>query len=318
MRPFAFLKRVTLFLVVNLLVVLTLSLLLSLLGVRSFIGAYGLDLPSLALFCLIWGMGGALISLLISRKMAKWLMRIRIIDPTRRAQHTGREEVDLLATVERLSRSAGLSHTPEVGIFDSPDMNAFATGPSQKRSLVAVSTGLLRGMGTDEREAVLGHEITHIANGDMVTMTLIQGIVNAFVMFLSRILAYAISVAGRGDNRRSSFFTFYLLTFVFEIFFMLLGSLVVSAFSRRREFRADRGGATLSGKDNMIAALKCLKKVTDTKGAGTMAFGGAKSLNALMISRPGRPDLLRLFATHPPLEKRIRRLEETPLPHSSR
>jgi len=290
-----FAKRIILFIVINFLVVMTLSIVLTVLGVKPYLTSYGLNIPSLMIFCLIWGMGGALISLALSKKIAKWLMRIQIIDP---AQATG-AQTQLIQMVERLSRDSGLAAVPEVGIFNSPDMNAFATGPSQKRALVAVSTGLLERMDESEVEAVLGHEITHISNGDMVTMTLIQGIVNAFVMFLARILAYAFSTLGRGNNRRGSFMSFYLMTFVFEILFMILGSMIVAFFSRRREFRADQGGAMLSSKEKMIAALERLKTAK-----ASPEFAAAKdsraALSAMMISRPGKLGLLRLFSTHPP------------------
>ncbi|WP_420422233.1 protease HtpX [Simkania sp.] len=298
-----FAKRIFLFLIINFLVVMTISTVLSVLGVKPYLNAYGLDIRSLLIFCVIWGMGGALISLALSRKMAKWLMRVQIIDPTRA---TG-AHLALTSTVERLSRSAGLSAIPEVGIFNSPQPNAFATGPSQKRALVAVSTGLLEKMSDSEVEAVLGHEITHISNGDMVTMTLIQGIVNVFVMFLARILAYALSMLGRGDNRRGSFMSFYLLTFVFEILFMILGSMVVAFFSRKREFRADLGGAALSSKDKMIGALERLKSFSK-EARRVPEQNSQAAINAMMISRPSKLGLLRLFATHPPLDERIQHL----------
>ena len=300
-----FAKRIILFIAINFLVVMTLSIVLTVLGVKPYLTSYGLNIPSLMTFCLIWGMGGALISLALSRKIAKWLMRIQIIDP---AQATG-VHLQLVQMVERLSRNSGLAVVPEVGVFNSPDMNAFATGPSQRRSLVAVSTGLIERMDESEVEAVLGHEITHISNGDMVTMTLIQGIVNAFVMFLARILAYALSSLGRGGNRRGSFMSFYLMTFAFEILFMILGSMVVAFFSRRREFRADQGGAMLSSKEKMIAALERLKTAKSSPEVAKKKDSRA-ALNAMMISRPGKLGLLRLFSTHPPLDERIARLRD--------
>lgn len=300
-----FAKRIILFIAINFLVVMTLSIVLTVLGVKPYLTSYGLDIPSLMIFCFIWGMGGALISLALSRKIAKWLMRIQIIDPT---QATG-AHLQLVQLVERLSRSSGLAAVPEVGVFNSPEMNAFATGPSKRRSLVAVSTGLLERMDESEVEAVLGHEITHISNGDMVTMTLIQGIVNAFVMFLARILAYALSSLGRGGNKRGSFMSFYLMTFAFEILFMILGSIVVAFFSRRREFRADQGGAMLSSREKMIAALERLKTAKNSPEVAVKKDSRA-ALNAMMISRPGKLGLLRLFSTHPPLDERIARLRD--------
>lgn len=296
-----FVKRIFLFLVINFLVVLALSVVLSVLGVRPYLSENGLNVNALLIFCLIWGMGGALISLVLSRKMAKWMMRIELIDP----RHATGAKLKLLEMVERMSRDSGLAAIPEVGIFESPEVNAFATGPTQKRALVAVSTGLLQKMEEGELEAVLGHEITHIANGDMVTMTLIQGIVNAFVMFLARILAYALTLASQERGRRKGgYMSFYLMTFVFEFLFMILGSMVIAGFSRWREFRADRGGAMLSSREKMIAALTRLKTV-----APFPETNGRTAMNALMISRPSKMGFLRLFATHPPLEDRIMRLK---------
>src|SRR5579871_5702010 len=188
----AMLKRIFLFLALNFLVILMITFVLDLLNVRPFLSSHGLDMQSLLIFCLIWGMGGAFISLSLSRIMAKWMMGVQIVDP-----NTHDPELrHLLETVHKLARRSGLP-LPQVGIYRSNEVNAFATGPTKKRSLVAVSTGLLQRMKDNEIEGVLGHEISHIANGDMVTMTLLQGVVNAFVMFLARILAYAVSGFGR-------------------------------------------------------------------------------------------------------------------------
>lgn len=284
-------RRIALFLLINILVVFTISVVLSLLGVRPYLTAQGLDLEALAIFCLIWGMVGSLISLALSRKMAKWLMRVKLIGP----------DHEVYKMVARLARDANLPDTPEVGIFDSPQMNAFATGPTKRRSLVAVSSGLISQMENGELEAVLAHEISHISNGDMVTMTLIQGIVNAFVMFLARVLAYAVTTASRSNNRRSSYMSYYLFTVLFEIVFMVAGTLVVTAFSRMREYRADRGAAILTRKEQMIAALERLK-------GGCAAPATKKSaMNALMISMPRRG--MGLFSTHPSLDARIERLK---------
>ena len=288
-------RRIALFLLINFLIVITISIVLSLLGVQPYLTPYGLDIKALLIFCLIWGICGALISLALSRKIAKWLMRIQLVDQKG-------PYASLYQAVEKLSKKAKLPSVPEVGIFESSQMNAFATGPTKKRSLVAVSTGLMQKMNSEELEAVLAHEITHIANGDMVTMTLIQGVVNAFVMFLARLLAYAISFAGRSNERRSSYGTFYILTILFEIVFMILGTMVVGYFSRQREFRADRGGALLTQPGSMIGALELLKR--------TQALPKKSSISALMISMPSKKGLFRLFATHPPLEERIKRLEK--------
>lgn len=296
----AWLKRIGLFLTVNILVVLTISLILNLLGVKPYITAYGLDYQALMIFCLVWGMGGAFISLAISRMMAKWMMGVKVISP----QTSDPVQRELLQTVHELARSARLPKMPEVGIYDSPEVNAFATGPSKSRSLVAVSTGLLHRMRKEEIKGVLGHEVAHIANGDMVTMTLIQGIVNAFVMFLARVIAFAITHAGRRDDQESSAspLAYYAVQFVLEMVFMILGSIVVAWFSRLREFRADKGGAKLAGAQNMIQALEALKGNFDSVDPSAQP-----AIQSLKISsRPG--GIMRLFSTHPPLEERIERL----------
>ncbi len=297
-------KRIFLFLVINALVLVTLSLVLNLLNVRPYLTAYGIDYKSLMIFCLVWGMGGAFISFALSRIMAKWLMGVKIIDP-----NTHDTQLRSLVTlVHRLARQANLSALPEVGIYDAKEVNAFATGPSQRRALVAVSRGLLERMSESEIEGVLAHEITHIANGDMVTMTLLQGIVNAFVMFLARILASIFSGMGRGRDQSSgaSYGSYMIMVFVFEVLFMVLGSLVIAAYSRFREFRADAGGARLAGKEKMIAALVSLQgtqKIMSPQ-AEKAAF------QAFKISTRNKSGFLALFATHPPLETRIERLKQ--------
>ena len=258
----AFFKRIFLFLVVNILIVTTISIILNLLNVKPFLNAHGLDYTSLMIFCLIWGFAGAFISLGLSRMMAKWMLGVRLIDPTT----SDSEKRHLVETVYNLARAAGLTVMPEVGIYDSPEVNAFATGPTRNRSLVAVSSGLLKRMSQDELEGVIGHEISHVANGDMVTMTLIQGVVNAFVMFLARVLAYALSgIGNKGKSSNNSYLLFNVLVFVFQIVFMILGSLVIAAYSRFREFRADKGGAQLAGREKMISALQALQKVQEIR-----------------------------------------------------
>lgn len=296
-------KRILLFFLINALVVITLSIVLNLLQVRPYLTAYGIDYRSLLIFCLIWGMGGALISLGMSRMMAKWLMGVTVIDPTT----TDPELRSLVALVHRLSDEAQLVAMPEVGIYDSQEVNAFATGPSQRRSIVAVSRGLLQKMSREEIEGVLAHEVSHIANGDMVTMTLLQGIVNAFVMFLARILASIFSGMGKNRNSQegSSYLSYMLMVFAFEVVFMLLGSMVIAVYARFREFRADAGGAKLAGKNKMIAALESLQVIQKQARAQKEE---KPAFAAFKISQPKKSGFLTLFATHPPLEKRIERL----------
>jgi heat shock protein HtpX len=295
-------KRIFLFIAINFLVVITVSIVLNIFHVQPFLKGYGLDVKSLLIFCLIWGMGGAFISLALSRQMAKWMMGVRVINPD-----TGDPDLRrLIATVHQLSRDAHLPDMPEVGVFESAEPNAFATGPTKRRSLVAVSSGLLRRMSQKELEGVLAHEIAHISNGDMVTMTLIQGVVNAFVMFLARVLANIFSGMGRSRDQGSSgsYFGYMMFVFLFEVVFMVFGSMVVCWFSRFREFRADRGGADIAGKDKMIAALESLQKLQAVRDPQTEKA----SFQALKISTRNKSGFMRLFATHPPLEERIGRL----------
>jgi len=297
-------KRIILFLLVNMAVLSTVSALLYFFNIRPYISQYGLDYQSLAIFCLIWGMAGAFISLLISRFMAKWMMGVQIIDPETR-DPSMRALVQLIYS---LAKKAGLPAMPEVGIYDSPEVNAFATGPSKSRSLVAVSSGLLNKMNPDELEAVLGHEITHVANGDMVTMTLLQGVINAFVMFFARVVAFAISRAlGRRDDESAestSPFLYQMTVFGLEIVFMILGSIVVASFSRYREFRADAGGARLAGPQKMIQALQALKRTVEIQDPSHEQ----QAFQALKIS--SQSSFMKLFSSHPPLDDRIARLKE--------
>lgn len=288
-------KRIFLFVATNLAIMVMLSIILSVLGIGGYIGPGGqLDYGALMVFCLLWGMGGSFISLLISRWMAKRAMGVQLVDG-----RTGHEELDWLhATVRQLTERAGLP-MPEVGYYDSPEVNAFATGPSKSRSLVAVSSGLLRTMSRDEVEGVLAHEVSHIGNGDMVTMTLIQGVINAFVMFFARILANIVRNAM--DERVAGLVSFLVLIF-FQIVLGIFGSMIVAWFSRAREFRADAGAASLAGKGKMISALERLQLNTRMVETGhpalaTMKIAGARSWMALT-------------ATHPPLEARIAALRE--------
>lgn len=295
-------KRILLFLGTNLLVMITISIVVNLLGLHRFLTQHGINYQQLMAFCLVWGMAGSIISLLMSKFIAKLSMGVVVIDPA----HASGDERLLLDTVYRLARKAGIWRMPEVGIYHSPELNAFATGPSKNHALVAVSSGLLASMNQDQLEGVLGHEISHIANGDMVTMTLVQGIINSFALFFSRIIAYAVSVAlSRGDDREGGFSTgtYMILTFVFDILFTLLGSILVAAYSRWREYRADAGGAKLAGTANMIAALQRLQsgiQVEDNR---------APALAALKINH--HASWLQLFSSHPPLAERIARLTKS-------
>jgi len=288
-------KRVFLFLVTNILVIVTINIILYLLGIDYYLYQQGIDLKQLAAFCLVWGMTGSLISLAISKWMAKMSLGVQVVE-----KHSAQLGW-LVSMVEQLSRKAGLPVAPEVGIWESPEVNAFATGPSKRNSLVAFSTGLLGTMSRDEIEGVAAHEIAHISNGDMVTMTLLQGVVNAFVMFFARIAAWAITSAMRQDNgeRREtgSVMTQILITNLFEFVFGLLGMLVVAAFSRHREFRADAGGAEYAGREDMIAALERL-------AVAYRPYDKDAALATLKIAG----GVGRLFASHPPLEKRIEAL----------
>jgi len=294
------LKRISLFILTNILVMTTLSIAWSLLsGFLGFRGSPG-TMSLLMIWCLFWGMGGAFISLFLSKVMAKWMMGLQMIDPNTNSP----QERDLITMVNNLAERAGLPQMPEVAIYDSPDINAFATGPSRSNSLVAVSTGLLANMTRDEVEGVLGHEVAHIANGDMVTMTLIQGIVNAFAMFFSRIISNII--ASQVDEKISGVVHF-ISVIVFDLMFTILGSIVVNYFSRQREFRADAGGAQFAGKQKMINGLRRLQRQFESIEPSSNLDNGA-GLATLKISNRST-GLMAFFSTHPPLEERIQRLE---------
>jgi len=296
------LKRVVLFMLVNILVMVTLSVIIGVLGLDRYMYGMGMDYVGLAAFCLVWGMGGAFISLGLSRIMAKAMMGVKVVPP----DTTDPTLQTLVSMVGNLARSAGIP-VPEVGIYESPEVNAFATGPTKKRSLVAVSTGLLRRMDRPEVEGVLSHEVAHIANGDMVTMTLLQGVVNAFVMFLARIVAFAVAQAMSGNRDREgggevSWGVFFAVRIVMEMVLMVLGTMVVMWFSRHREFRADAGGARLGSRTNMIRALRALQNNVERVDSHAQP-----ALATLKIS--GGRGWMALFSSHPPLEERIARLE---------
>ena len=288
-------KRIALFLATNLAVMVLLGLVLTVLerqfGVR--LGNTG----TLLVMAAIFGFGGAFISLAMSKWMAKRMVRV-IEQP----QNEG--ERWLVDVVARQAQAAGIK-MPEVGIFDAPEINAFATGPSRNNSLVAVSTGLLRAMNRDEAEAVLGHEVSHVANGDMVTMALIQGVLNTFVIFLARVVGRIVDSAISG-NREGGGMMYYLIVMVLDIVFGILASIIAMWFSRWREFRADRGGASLAGREKMIAALQ---RLSQTYGATTLPT----EVRAFGISGGVGHGLKRLFMSHPPLEERIAALQNAPV-----
>ncbi len=287
-------KRIGLFLIVNILVVVTVSLILNI--VMPMLGINPSGLYGLAVFCGVFGMSGAFISLAISRWIAKRAYNIKLIDGTVR-DHDLRSIYDM---VVRLSRQAGLPRVPEVGVYESPEPNAFATGPSKNRSLVAFSTGLLKSMSQEQVEAVAAHEITHITNGDMVTMTLLTGVANALVMFLARIITFAIdNFLSDEEGGGLSFISRILVTMLLETVLMLLASIPLAAFSRRREYRADSGAAKLTTPGAMIHALETLA-ATAKVPVQKDSFAMAKISSGSRIS---------LFSTHPAIEARIERLK---------
>ena len=289
-------KRIFLFLATNLAVVAVLSVTLKLLGVESYLQQEGLALGPLLIFAGLFGMGGAFISLAISKWTAKRMVGARVIEnpssPTERW---------LVETVRRQAQAAGIG-MPEVAIYDAPEPNAFATGMNRNHALVAVSTGLLQAMSQDEAEAVLGHEVAHVANGDMVTLALIQGVVNTFVIFLSRVIGQVVDrvVFKTERGQGPAFFVTYMVA---ELLLGVLASVIVMWFSRQREFRADRGGASLAGRGKMIAALEKLQRA-----AGQPAL--PEKMAAFGIAGGRGSGLKRWFMTHPPLEERIAALRQ--------
>ena len=289
-------KRVLLFVSVNILIIVTLSTVMSLFGIQPYLDAKGINYQSLLIFCVIWGFGGAFISLALSRVMAKWMMGVQLVDP--RTQDP--ELRNLVDKVHAFAKRAKIEKMPEVGVYEADDLNAFATGPTKNRSLVAVSTGLLRNMNQNEIDGVLAHEVAHIANGDMVTMTLVQGVVNAFVMFLARVIGFFVSQLVAEDKRSIVQFA---VVIALEIALGILGMIVVAFFSRKREYRADSGGATLSTSDHMIAALERLKVNSQIPQSDDQP-----AIASLKISGKAG-GLMKLFATHPDLDDRIQKLK---------
>ncbi|HEU4412516.1 MAG TPA: protease HtpX [Polyangiaceae bacterium] len=296
-----FAKRITLFVLTNLAVVALVAVVGKLLGVERLLGRHGagLDLTGLLVMAAVMGFAGSLISLLLSKPMAKWSTGARVIEAPGDAT-----ERWLVETVRRLARDAGIG-APEVAVYESPEMNAFATGARRDAALVAVSTGLLEGMARDEVEAVLGHEVAHVANGDMVTLALLQGVLNTFVIFLSRVAAFAIGrLVDRSDEGESSGgggAAYAVSSLVLQLLFGVGASLIVAWFSRRREFRADAGGAQLVDPGAMARALDRLRAEQDGPSAlpaSVAAFG---------IRGGG---VLALFSSHPPLDERIARLAD--------
>ena len=290
-------KRIFYFLVTNLAIVFVLSITMRLLGVEPFLNANGLNLNSLLIFAAVMGFGGAFISLAISKWSAKQMSGAVTIDNPKTP-----DEIWLMNIVKNQSQAVGIQ-MPEVAIFNSPVVNAFATGMSRNSSLVAVSSGLLEMMTKDEAEAVIGHEISHIANGDMVTLTLIQGVVNTFVLFFSRVIGYTVDKV-IFKTREGTGPAFFITMIISELLLGVLASIVVMWFSRQREYRADIGGGQLAGKQKMIAALQRLKTQYETSAL-------PKSIAALGISGEQGIGLKELFSTHPSLDDRIARLQQS-------
>ncbi|MFO8153648.1 protease HtpX [Thioalkalivibrio sp.] len=291
-------KRILLFLGTNLAIIVVLSIVLRLLGVERILDQEGVDLNlnALLIFAAVFGFGGSFISLAISKWMAKKTMKVHVIEKPRNAT-----EQWLVETVKRQAREAGIG-MPEVGIYDSPDPNAFATGMSRNNALVAVSSGLMRNMEQGEVEAVLGHEVGHVANGDMVTLALIQGVVNTFVIFLARVAGHFVDrVVFKNESGHGP--AFWITTIVMEILLAILASIIVMWFSRQREFRADQAGARLAGRDQMIGALESLAR------ASGRPVDMPDQMAAFGIRGGVREGIKRLFMTHPPIEERITALK---------
>jgi len=292
----SWMKRISLFLLTNIAVIALVSLVLSVFNVAPYLSSSGLNYTSLLIFSALFGFSGAFVSLFLSKWMAKRAFSIQMID-----QPKTEEEQFLFSTVSRLAQQSSL-RVPEIGIYNSPEANAFATGWNKNKALVAVSSGLLSTLSHDEVEGVLGHEISHIANGDMVTLTLIQGVVNTFVIFFARIAAYGVQTFLSRDEEGEgmSSIAYYITAMVFEVLFGIFASIIVMSFSRHREFRADAGSAHLLGKERMIKALEKLDLLKDSVKGETRG----KAFAAMKISDKPSP-FFALFSSHPPLKKRI-------------
>ncbi len=287
-------KRVFLFALTNIAVLVLLTIVVRLLGLDQFLYQQGLNLPALLVFAAIFGFGGAIFSLLISKWSAKRGMGVQVIEQPRNAT-----EAWLVNTVRRHAQQAGIG-MPEVGVFETPEMNAFATGANRNKALVAVSTGLLQNMSQQEAEAVIGHEVSHVANGDMVTLTLIQGVVNTFVIFLSRVVGHFVDrVLLKNENGHG--LGYFATVIVAQIVLGLFATMIVMWFSRRREFRADDGGARLAGTGNMVGALERLK----TEMQRRQPAGLPEKFQAFGISGGVPSGFRKLFMSHPPLDERI-------------
>lgn len=288
-------KRILLFAATNIAVLAVLAIVLQVLGIESMLANQGteLDLQALLIFSAVIGFTGAFISLAMSKWTAKRMTGARVIENPSNATESW-----LVNTVQRQARQAGIE-CPEVAIYDSPDVNAFATGMNRNKALVAVSTGLLRQLGQKEVEAVLGHEVSHVANGDMVTLALLQGVVNTFVVFLSRVVGFVVDrVVFRTERGYGP--GFFIATIVSQILFGILATMIVMWFSRQREFRADAGGAKLAGRENMIAALDGLRRLHDPHASDL-----PESMQAFGIAGGHMAGFKRFFLSHPPIEDRI-------------
>jgi heat shock protein HtpX len=299
-------KRVLIYLAVNFAVVLTISLVMNFLGLGYYLSAQGIDYRGLLVYCALFGFLGSFISLQMSRFIAIHAMGVQLIDPER---PSGDAEAFLVQKVRSLCSQAGLDTLPQIGIYPSPEVNAFATGPSKNRALLAVSAGLLQRMDDRALEGVIGHELSHVANGDMVTMTLLQGVANTFVMFFARIIAFAIDQAlrSRDDDRRGGglgYFGYYLVVMLLETVLMVLASVLIYWVSRRREYAADAGSARLTSRETMIHALESLQEnvnLVDNRQA---------SVATLKIHGEPPSVWAKLFRSHPSLEARIQALRE--------